>query len=190
MTAALRRLLLPALLALCFVAGGAAGFGLYRPIRAILRAPAPPRPPSPDSWTGKSLPRVPQWTLEGEPWSGPDPGRPAVLVFWSTSCSHCLEALSELNAMHRELGAAVAIVGIPLQRDSDLAACVAARKGVAWPQVCGEEGAAVNPLALVLGVRRVPSMWVVDGQGVIRAAQLDRVEEVRRSVAALLAGHP
>ena len=113
-----------------------------------------------------------------------------MLVFWSTGCSSCLADLPALNALHAELGGTIGMVGLPMQRDADLAACVASRKGVLWPQVRGEPGALINPLAVALGVRRVPSLWVVDGQGVIRAAALERVEELRSRVADVLAGRP
>jgi len=111
-----------------------------------------------------------------------------LLVFWSTNCGSCLAILPELNKLHSELGPAVEVVGFPLQPDADLAACVVSRKGVLWPQIRGEEGDLINPLAETLGILKVPSLWIVDGNEVIRAAGLGRVEEVRACLADVMAG--
>jgi thiol-disulfide isomerase/thioredoxin len=180
-----RRVLLPAALALCFMAGGLSGYLLSRPIRAFLR-PLARQPPALESWIGRNLPRVPQWTSDGAQWSGPIAGAPALLVFWSTGCASCLSELPLLNAIGAELGDAVAIFGFPIQGDVDVAACVAARKDVHWPQLRGAPGELINPLTVALGVRRIPSLWIVDGNGVIRAERLERADQLLHPLQDLL----
>lgn len=183
--AVLRRVLLPTLFASCFVAGGLAGYSLSRPIHTLLRPFATHRPVL-ESWSGRKLPNIPQWTSDGSPWSGPKSGLTAVLVFWATGCGSCLSELPALNAIGDVLGPSVAMYGLPIQSDVDVAACVASRKGVRWMQLRGEPEAPINPLAFALGVRKVPSLWIVDGKGVIRAERLERAEELLVALQKLL----
>lgn len=188
-TAAYGPLRIAPLLALCVAAGGALGYALYPPIHGIMRPPAP-RHPALTSWVGKRLPAISQWTLDGVEWAGPERGRPMVLVFWSTECALCLEELSELSSLQTLLAGAVAMVGFPVQTDAELVACVTSRKGVAWQQLRGEPGALINPLAVALDIRRLPSIWVVDGEGIIRAQRLEGIQEARKAVAEVLARRP
>jgi hypothetical protein len=178
-----RLLLLPALCALCVAVGVAIGYLAYFPIRAALQPPLPSQPVPAEPWVGKSLPAIPQWTLQGEPWRGPEAGRTTVLVFWSTGCGPCLNELAELNELLRDAGPAVTAVGVPMERDADVALCIAERKALSYPQLRDDSKARYNRFTLTLGVRGVPSFWIVDGEGIVRAGNITRVAELRKRLA-------
>jgi hypothetical protein len=55
-------------------------------------------------------------------------------------------------------------------------------------RIRGEQSEQVNPLALALEVRRIPSLWVMDWDGVIRAAGLEKTEEADSRLADIMAG--
>lgn len=64
------------------------------------------------------------------------------------------------------------MTGILRQRDTDLSYCVFEKKGVDWPQVFEPDSNDPANLSSQLSIRNIPSIWVVDRDGMIMAAHI------------------
>ncbi len=138
--------------------------------------------------SGRPAPAIVSETLTGESWRLADQRGKVVLVFvWSILCDDCAEAIPTLNRIHaayakREDFALVGVHGFP---QKDVISCYVAAKGISWPQLY--EGADSSQGFLkTLGLRRTPSVCIVDREGRIRVVRtgLGDVEgEVQRLLA-------
>lgn len=165
-----------ALLAFVLVAGaGPAGFLIYHtvfadhPLHPQLNAPGNPDPgpagSAPDSAPG-SAPVQQQTTGTGRvPLTLPDAalpdsngrmhhlaeyrGAPLVLNFWATWCEPCRREIPLLEALYRERGGSVRIVGVAVDFQADVLK-YARVQGITYPLLMGEKDglAAVNALGM------------------------------------------
>lgn len=97
-------------------------------------------------------------------------GRVVVLDFWASWCGPCLESMPTLATLDRRLrGKGLSVVGV-LTGDADLAgaARVAEDAGVGYPLVVDPDGA----VATRYGADNLPTVVVLDRQGVIRAVEV------------------
>ena len=165
-----------AIAAAAFIIGLVLGYSSFRPVQKIfynlqrLKADA-----LMEQWLDAPLPQASMVDLNGKRWQSADEaGRVLVLVFWSVSCSSCLDDLEKLNRVYDEFGdrADFSMVGIPRQQEIDLVGFMSARIGVNWPQVFELDSNTLASLAVKLGIRRIPSIWVIDGEGIIRGIQV------------------
>ena len=161
-----------AIAAAAFIIGLVFGYSSFKPVQRIfynlrrLKADT-----LMEQWLDAPLPHASMVDLNGKRWEPADEvGRVLVLVFWSVSCTSCLDDLQKLNAVYNEFRdrADFSMVGIPRQQEIDLVAFMSARKGVNWPQAFELDSNTLASLAAKLGIRRIPSIWVVDRKGIIR----------------------
>lgn len=88
-------------------------------------------------------------------------GRPVVVNFFASTCVPCVTEMPALEAVHRELGGAVAFVGVATNDPVDDALALVERTGVTWDLARDAQGefiAAVGGVAL-------PTTLLVDGEG-------------------------
>ena len=64
------------------------------------------------------------------------------------------------------------MVGIPRQQEIDLVAFMSARHGVNWPQFFELDSNTLDSLAVKLSIRRIPSICVIDREGIIQGIQV------------------
>ncbi len=129
--------------------------------------PTPPRPVAP-----KSLPRVservPTWKLDtrwGHVSDRSMRGRGYALVVWSGDCEACLQTVSTLGRVGRQLrrdGHDFAVVTMSVDSPEDYA------RLEGWAESTGSAGRDPD-LAAELGAWELPTTWFVDPSGVVRA---------------------
>jgi peroxiredoxin len=141
--------------ALLLIAGvlllsAALGFLAYRVTRPpqALYATAPARPPAPlpDATPAPRMPeRLPQIELPGldgrthrlAEWTG----RPLVVNFWATWCDPCRREIPLLRTLrHERAPEGLEVIGIAVD-SADAARTYAAKEGIDYPVLVGEEGA-------------------------------------------------
>lgn len=127
---------------------------------------------------GQSLPTFTGTTLDGKTVRFPEDfrGKPVLLDFmglWSNDTEEATPALVELR---KASGLAVVGVGIGYPDDAPKLAKNAQEKGIDWPILFDKEGWQ-GAIAQTLNVNRVPSRFLLDGEGRVLAfgGELDNV---------------
>jgi len=110
-------------------------------------------------------------------------GRVVVLDFWASWCEPCRELLPTIEAIHEDLASAgVSVIGIDVDRDRAAFDAAVTAFDLAYPQIYDGLG---GPVADLYRVSALPTTYVIDGDGVIRAKDL-RGEALRSEVEAIL----
>lgn len=133
--------------------------------------------------------------LAGEPFDlGELRGSIVVLDFWTTFCQPCLALVPEARRILADLaGEPVVYVGVNGDPERELGARTAQRAGMPWRNLWDGPRGTEGPAATAWDVAAVgwPSLFVLDGQGRIRAKLRGREQvegELERTLRALLAG--
>lgn len=138
---------------------------------------APPGSPNPvDDLVGTTQ-RERLQTLEGDviPIASPD-GRVTLLDVWATWCPPCIASIPMLEAIHRDLNDQVRVVSYAAEPRSTVAPWLERRRldaaaGRLEPNAVPTYPIATRdgpPLALAAATRAYPTLWIIDGDGVVR----------------------
>lgn len=101
-------------------------------------------------------------------------GRPSALVFWATWCGVCHGEMPKLNALQAELGDAANIVTISVDRGgaAQVLPYMKRRELTALTPYLDQDGV----VASMLGVRAVPTIFVLNSAGRIAAIGQGRID--------------
>lgn len=118
------------------------------------------------SWSlvSGAVPEISAETLDGKPFSQQQfRGKPYLVHFWASWCGICRFEEKSIAALSKDYQ----VITIAMQSgDAAEVRAYLRQRGLDMPVIVDEQGA----LARRFGVRGVPSSFVVDGQGEIRAA--------------------
>lgn len=119
------------------------------------------------SLVGKPLP------LAGNSLKGPPidikqyRNRIVLVVYWSSWCKPCTEDLPELKELYSKYNdRKFEILGVNLDTDAQAAAAYVAQHKLPWQHVA-EPGGLEGPLAKQLGIISLPTMFIVNAEGVV-----------------------
>ncbi len=111
-------------------------------------------------------------------------GKVVVINFWFTSCGPCSEEILRIKALYEEyhpLG--VEFIGISLDRDIKTLIDYCNDNGIVWPQHCEEGKKWDTPVAQEWQVKRIPTIFVLDKNGIIYSSNARRnLEDLIRIV--------
>jgi peroxiredoxin/predicted DsbA family dithiol-disulfide isomerase len=120
-------------------------------------------------------------------------GRPALVVFWTSTAAGTAELTAELLRLHRNYGElGLAIVGVNGDRDPEAAREFVDRNQLPWPQIHFVESAAsgrANPLSRRYHLTADPALLVVNAEGLVTALPR-QIRDVEPAVAATLGLRP
>lgn len=112
------------------------------------------------SYLGKQAPSfvVEKWLSQA-----PDTEGKFVLIdFWATWCGPCRKAIPELNAIHRELGKKVVVIGVSDESEANV-------RAMSEPKI--EYAVAIDPekrMFSKLEIEGIPHVILIDPQGIVR----------------------
>lgn len=113
-------------------------------------------------------------------------GKVVLLDFWATWCQPCLEALPELKEIYTKYHAkGLEILGISLDTKKMELTRFLKEEEIPWPQSFDDKNE-VNAIAERFHIGPIPTMWLIDAQGIVRETLATEDTEAR--IAALLAG--
>ncbi|GAB4429077.1 MAG: hypothetical protein OHK0015_12630 [Chloroflexi bacterium OHK40] len=104
-------------------------------------------------------------------------GQPVVLNFWATWCVPCKAEMPELQALYSETGAGAGfeLLAVNMREAPAPAAAFGAGLGLSFPLV-------IDPAGLIADSFRVtvlPTTYVIDAEGVVRAQHLGPLDRER-----------
>ena len=127
-------------------------------------------------WRVEPLPNFVATTIDGKAITPASlRGKMTLLTFWGSWCGPCVREVPTLQALHREAGDRLQIVGIGMHDDSmtsDRLTTWCAEKGVTWPQVY-EKLEPAGPMREAFGISFFPTHLLLDAEGKVVATDLD-----------------
>ena len=124
-------------------------------------------------------------------------GNVILLDFWAVWCGPCIAEMPNVKQVYEKYkDDNFQIIGISLDNSRDTLVGYLAKEGIAWPQVFDGDGRD-NQVAKMYGIRAIPHMYLIDGDGVVRksgvrghALEPAVAELVRENNAKLEGGKP
>lgn len=113
-------------------------------------------------------------------------GKPVLVTFWATWCPGCCKeapVIAKLRQRYR--GNGLEVVSVSMDSDREKLAEFVAANGMDWPQMFSPNPAHVawnNPIAKHFQVRSIPSVFLLDDDGVIVAAELHAESEIESAI--------
>ena len=121
---------------------------------------------------GKAAPEIAGVDFDGKPLSLADyRGKVVVLVFWGSWCGPCMREVPHERALAaRHKDKPFAVLGVNCDEDKQAAQKAIKDERMAWPN--WHDGApGEGPIAKRYHIRAYPSVFVIDGKGIIRQRQ-------------------
>jgi peroxiredoxin len=96
-------------------------------------------------------------------------GKVVLLNFWATWCPPCKAEMPDLDALHREYGAAhdFVVVGVNVEEKPETVKPFVEKNGLSFPIVLDRDSRVTTQL---FGVRPLPTTLIIDREGYIRDA--------------------
>jgi len=139
--------------------------------------------PKPNQWIGKPAPEFKVKDLKGEELTLEKyRGQVVLLDFWATWCGPCINELPNVKRTYEEYkDQKFQIIGISLDRSQQPLETFVKNEGLGWVHYWDQGGKIANQYK----VTGIPSMFLLDGKGVIRKTNL-RGHALETSVAELV----
>jgi thiol-disulfide isomerase/thioredoxin len=128
---------------------------------------------------GKPAPEIDGVDFDGKPLKLSDyRGKVVVLVFWGTWCGPCMREVPHERALAERLkDKPFALLGVNCDHDKQAAIDAIKSEQMTWPNWHdGTPGE--GPIAKRYHIRGYPSVFVIDGQGIIRQTQTSMLGDV------------
>ena len=140
-----------------------------------------------EKFLDKKAPQIHTATLDGEPWSlEKQRGRNVLLFFWATSCPYSRSALPYMIDLFERYDQRddLMVMGISVDKYRDLLTCFIAARNIPWTNLFEDGKGWDNSVTRAFGVHGIPSVWIVDDEGIVRGIHLkgDKVERALQSV--------
>jgi peroxiredoxin len=131
---------------------------------------------------GRQAPDLALKTLEGKTIKlSALKGQVVVLDFWATWCTHCVDMIPQLNAWHRSLKAkGLVVVGIAQDDEKDVREFDGPKMD--YPTAVDTTQEALQKYA----VQGLPMTTVIDKKGIVRFAEIGKIDHLEKEITALL----
>ena len=141
---------------------------------------------------GKPIPDIVGTDVEGVDFRLSDyDGKVRVLTFWGHWCGPCNAMFPHERSLVKQLAdQPFALIGVNSDGDLELARKKKVERNITWRNFWNGENGTAGPIATKWGVKRWPTIYVIDAKGVIRYKNV-RNDELDKAITTLLAeaGH-
>ena len=99
-------------------------------------------------------------------------GNVILLDFWAVWCAPCIAEMPNVKGVYEKYKEDnFQIIGISLDESRNTLVGYLEKEGITWPQVFDGNGWK-NQVAQIYGIRAIPHMYLIDGEGVIRKSDV------------------
>jgi len=103
-------------------------------------------------------------------------GKMVIVVFWATHAQPFVQQLPKLAATARKYEKYAVVVGVNLDAEEPAVEAFIEKTGLTWPQIFSpnrEQRGWSSPLAAHYGINNLPTIWLVDPNGVVAETAID-----------------
>lgn len=103
-------------------------------------------------------------------------GKMVVIVFWASHAKPFVEQLPTLQATMKTYQKYATIIGVNLDADESTVEAFMEKSGITWPQIFSPNRSLRgwnSPLAVHYGINNLPTIWLIDPNGVVADTTLD-----------------
>lgn len=103
-------------------------------------------------------------------------GKMVIVVFWATHAQPFVQQLPKLLATAKRYDKYAVVVGVNLDAEEPAVEAFIEKAGLTWPQIFSpnrEQRGWNSPLAAHYGINNLPTMWLVDPNGIVAETVLD-----------------
>lgn len=153
---------------LLFFYGGYKGYKYYSHKLELQRA---------KGFIGQKVPNASAYTLDGKRVSLDEyKGKRLILIFWASWCKDCLQEIPHISKFYENLHKQnIALISISIDKDKTELLKFLKEKKINYP-ILFDKGLNFTKKFQLIGV---PSMWIIDKKGVIKAQNLRNIEMVK-----------
>jgi len=138
-----------------------------------------------EKFVGKKAPDVVTRTLDGTEWQLADQcGKVVVMDFWATWCGPCVSAMPEMKKLYEKYKSCedFVMVGVSLDTEKEKLVKFCKENDIGWPQMFEADRMWDNSVGRAFEVRAIPSVWVIDKEGIVAGMDLRDGEKIGRAV--------
>jgi thiol-disulfide isomerase/thioredoxin len=97
-------------------------------------------------------------------------GKVVLVDFWATWCGPCVAEMPRMKSLYDQYHAqGLEVIGISCDESAEPLQKFVAAKGIAWPQWPPQNDEGWHPEAKAWGVRGIPTMFLIDKEGLLRS---------------------
>lgn len=103
-------------------------------------------------------------------------GKMVVVVFWATHAKPFVDQLSRLTATAKKYEKYAVVIGVNLDTEEPAVEAFVEKTGLTWPQIFSPNRVQRgwnSPLALYYGINNLPTIWLVDPNGIVAETAID-----------------
>jgi thiol-disulfide isomerase/thioredoxin len=136
---------------------------------------------------GKTAPEIVGKDVDGHPLKLSDyRGKVVALIFWASWCGPCMQEVPHERELAAKMeGKPFAVLGINMDYKAEKARSTLAEEKITWPNWYDGDPREDSPIGTLYHIRSIPAVFVLDGEGIIRARDV-RGEALVKAVEMLL----
>jgi thiol-disulfide isomerase/thioredoxin len=143
-----------------------------------------------EKFLNKEAPPITTNTIDGQKWTLHNQKDKVVLIFfWASTCIYSQRAIPAVEEIYKKYNDRddFAMAGVSLDQDRDMLTCFASIKEIPWTILFEDGKGWNNSFSQKFEVHRIPSLWIIDKNGIIRGFHMS-VDEAGSTLSALLKG--
>jgi len=135
-------------------------------------------------YIGHPVPDATGVTTEGKTFSTTaQKGKNLIMVFWATWCRYCVAEIPAIKAFYEEVkkDPNLELISITIDKDPEVAKKFIREKKIPYPVIIDKRDAqGKGEFSHKFRIINLPSLWVIDKEGIIRGQNLHHLEEARK----------
>ncbi len=142
-----------------------------------------------EKFLDQPAPEVVTTTLDGREWVlQSQKGKVVLIDFWATWCGPCVASVPKMKQIFEKYRnhPDFLMVGVSLDSNAGAVKNFVADRKIGWLQLYDEQNGRNNRFARVFGVNAIPSVWLIDKEGRVAAADLYSEKKIIQKIDALL----